>query len=131
MLGLFLVGCQARRVVAIRITAGQGKDALAEQLGYVMDDLALIATIDDAVGQSVNQSKSAIRGFQQDGAAVRAAVVNIEAGHKALSEQVGEQTLCRGRAEHAKASGVVRSLSVTAFYHTGAFRLSKLVNYPG
>jgi hypothetical protein len=118
---VYRVGCQARRVVTIRIAAGQRKDALAEQLGYFMDDLVLIATINDAIGKSVNQAKSAIRGLQQDGAAVRAAVVDVEAGHKALSEKVGEQTLCRGRLGHVKAFCVVGRLCRNAFLPRGGF----------
>ena len=70
-----------------------------------MVDLGWIASIDNAVGQAGEQIKPVLGGFQQDPAAVRAAVVDVEAGDDGLGEKIGEQTLCRGRIGHAKASG--------------------------
>ena len=71
-------------------------------------------------------AKPAICGLQQDGAAVRAAMVDVEACHEAFSKQVGKQTLCRGRLGHVKASCLVGRSCRNAFLPRGGFSFSRI-----
>jgi len=96
------VGRQPSRVVGIRIAAGNREDALRQQLAQGVIDLAGLPLVAQASGQSLDQSVTAVRSFQQDGAAIGAAIQLIELQHGGLVENLWEQqTLCRAIVKHA------------------------------
>jgi hypothetical protein len=119
-------------VVAVGVTAGQSVDPLGDEIGQLVLDLSRLALIRQAAAERVDQPEPTIRSFEQQRTAVGTGVLLVELGNNGLVEKIGEQeTLRRGMIGHAKASGVVESLRTTAFYHTGAFRVSNLMHNPG
>jgi hypothetical protein len=104
------VGAQSAGIVAIRITAGDGIQALAHQIPDRMTDLARLASVIDPTDQCLGQSETPIAGLQQHRATVGTGMVLIKFGHDRLAGQIRKQnTLSCAIVIHAKAFVVMRN----------------------
>jgi hypothetical protein len=87
-----------------------------------VSQLPFLAIVSQAAAQSIDQSQPPIGGLQQQCPAVRAAVLLVEPDNHGPVDKIREQqTLCRGRLGHAKASVVVETLCGNSFLPRGGF----------
>src|SRR3989442_735878 len=92
-------------MVGSGVTERKTVDALPEQVLKSVAHLAGLASMGERRRQARDQAEAAIRRLEQHGAAVGAAVGNVESGGEGLPEEIREQqTVCRGRMRHAKTS---------------------------
>jgi hypothetical protein len=113
---------QPPRVVAIRVPTGKPVNPLGKHLDQLVTDLARLPLIAQAAHQAIEQAQPAVHRLEQYRAAVRAAVMQVEADVETFAEEIREQkTLCRGRIVHAKASCVAESLFGNCFLPRGGF----------
>jgi hypothetical protein len=86
---------------------------------------ALLPLIDQRGGESRDQAQPPIRGLQQHRAAVRTGVRDVEASGQRPVEQLREQnTRCRDRVAHAKASFRGESSLNKRFLSRGGLRVT-------
>ena len=98
------IGSQSARIVAIRITAGDGIQPLAHQIPDRVADLARLASVIDAADQRLGQPEPPIAGLQQDRSAVGTGMVLVKFGDDRLARQIRKQnTLSCAIVIHAKA----------------------------
>src|ERR1039457_2521476 len=109
------IGTQTGRVVGVRIAAGDREHTLREKLLQGMIALAGLPRVSQASSQTVDQSVAAVGSLQQDGSAIRTALPLIELQYGGLGKNLREQqTLCRGKVDHAEASPVpANTVSIT------------------
>src|SRR5439155_3714827 len=80
------------------------------------------ATIVETGGQTVYQTESAVRGLEDDGAAVRARVLLVKLDDQRLPKKIRKQNRLCGRFRHARPPSVEEMLRrAQPFYHTGVF----------
>jgi hypothetical protein len=77
-------------VATIGVPQGDRKQSLLDELGETVADLARLSPIAKALGDRFAQSELLIDGLEQQGTAVRAAVLLVEAGHDGLRNQIGK-----------------------------------------
>ncbi len=95
-----------------------------EQVRQAVPHLALLPLIDERGGEPRDQTEPAIRSFEQHRAAVRTGVRNVEAGGQRPVEQLRKQnTRCRDRVAHAKASFHGESSLNKRFLSRGGLRV--------
>lgn len=103
---------QARRVVAVRVPAGDCEHPLADQIIQCVPDLARLTLLAKAAAQSFGQPQPLIARLEQHRAAIGTAMRLIKLRHHALAEQRREQnTLCCAIVSHAKAPSLVNRSS--------------------
>jgi hypothetical protein len=123
---------EARGIVAVGVAAGNPVDALTEELDRVVIDLSGLPFVAKAGSEGIGQAQALIGRFEQDRAAVGAAVLLVECDDKGFVEEIRKQDrLLRGRVRQAKASGVWKDVLAHTFYHMGAFVFSEFVHFPG
>jgi hypothetical protein len=106
------IGPQTGRVVGVRIAAGNREHALREKLLKRRIDLACLPLVFQTTGQATDQSVTTLRRLQQDRSAIRTALPLIEMQYGGLGKNLRQQqTLCRGKVDHAGASPVTQTLS--------------------
>jgi hypothetical protein len=109
------IGTQTGRVVGVGIAAGDREHALRKKLLQRMIDLACLPLVSQASSQTVDQSVAAVGSLQQDGSAIGTRLPLIELQYGGLGKNLREQqTLCRGKVDHAEASPVpANTVSIT------------------
>lgn len=118
-------------IVAIRVTAGQTVDPLAEEFAQGMGNLAGLAVVGQHGGETIDQPDLPVRSLQEKRTTVRTGVGLVKEGVDWLGKNgLEKDTLCRGRLHGQKASVRLKDVSTTPFYHIGAFLLGAFVNYP-
>jgi hypothetical protein len=123
---------EARGVVAVGVAAGDGEHPLTEEVLNPVADLARLAVVRDAGGEAFTQAETGVGGFEQNRAAVAAAVGLVESGHERHVEKIAKQDrLSCGIVVHAKAPFVDKALLARPFYHIWGFCFWRFVNYPG
>jgi len=111
---------QSRSVVAVRIAAGDREHPLPQEIEHPVLHLARLARVHQAGRESLRQPQALVHRLEQDGAAVRAAVLLVELRHHGLREQAAKQNTLCGSVGHGRASGFVEETGQAArFYHTG------------
>ena len=120
------VACQARRIVPIRVSAGNRIQPLAENLVNGMVHLARLAPIFDAPGQGFAQSQPFVGGLQQDRSTIRAPQTLVKLHpQRALQNIVEQNTLSCDSLGHTKAFDVVEMLVAKPFYRIEGFCFSE------
>ena len=113
---------QSVRVIGIRIPAGEAEDPLRQQILERMPHLPWLTIVDQTARESVDQPVPALRGFQQNGAAVGARMWLIKRRDEGFVEEVWkENSLWYRVVAQAKASVVGKARQSTALYHAEAF----------
>src|SRR5437870_1209527 len=123
-------------VVAVGVATRQPKHALSEQLEGLMLDLARLAPIDDACGQTLGQLELGIEPLQQHRSTVRAGVRHVEEGDHRLvfgleSERDLRYTVCSHRASSPLGIETSRHRFYSTSERLGGSSLSSFVNFPG
>ena len=96
---------QSRRIVAIRIAAGEAMNTLPQQLHHAVFDLARLTPIRQTSSHRLDQAIAPVGSLQQHRAAIAGALPLVKGQHQRPLIQIAEQqTLCRGRIRQAKAS---------------------------
>ena len=99
------IGSEAGRVVGVRITTGDGEDALRDEVAERVVNLARLSRITQAVGHAGDQSVAPFGGLEQHRAAIGTALPLVKFQYHRLGKNLWkQQTLCRGRISQAKAS---------------------------
>ena len=80
---------QMSGVVAVRVTARHGVDALPQKVVHAVFDHVGIALVEDACCETPTQPQPGVDAFDQHRAAVGAAVVLVEGGKNRLGEEIG------------------------------------------
>ena len=97
-----------------------------------MIDVACLPLVFEAPSHAADQSVAALGGLQQDRSAMGGALPLIELQHRWLGENLREQqTLCRGKVDHAIASCCLKHCLNNMFVAQEAFAFSTFANYPG
>jgi hypothetical protein len=107
---------QSRGIVPIGIAAGDTEDPLPQQVADGVLDLAFLASLGKACGQTLTQAQRGVAGLQQDRPAVGAAVLLIELSPQRPGKQMRKQNrLSCDIVAQAKASRVTEVLVVQPF----------------
>ncbi len=96
---------QSRRIVGIRVAAGQAMNTLPQQLHQAVLDLARLTPVRQTSSHRLDQAITPIGSLQQHRAAIAGTLPLVKGQHQRPLVQIAEQqTLCRGRIRQAKAS---------------------------
>ena len=82
---------EARRIVAIGVTARDREDALAKQLDDLVANLAGLPLVPQAGREGSGETKPVVGSLQENRAPVGAAVRLVKPGDKQLGEEIREK----------------------------------------
>jgi hypothetical protein len=122
-----------RRVVRVRVAAGDPEGPLAQQLLDLVSDLARLTPVAQAGGQSLRQAELLVDGFEQQRTAVRAAVLLVELRDHGLArdELRKRNRLCGSVGIHEGLWMCAKLALQPVSTASEAFVLSTFVNNPG
>ena len=123
----------ARRVVPVRVAAGDAEGPLPQQLLDLVSDLARLTPVIQAGGQPLREAELLVDGLEQQRTAVRAAVLLVELrDHGLAREELREQDRLCGRVVAHEGLWVCAKLALQPVSSASeAFVLSTFVNFPG